>query len=58
MPVIDLTYLNYLIAAVVVYYMALFAHLTVRRMLRSKMVDSGYRPFFFIVIPAHNEEAA
>ncbi len=57
MPVIDLTYLNYLIAAVVVYYMALFAHLTVRRMLRSKMVDSGYRPFFFIIIPAHNEEA-
>jgi len=57
MPVIDLTALNYLIAAVVVYYMAMFAHLTIRRALRSNMDDTGYRPFFFIIIPAHNEEA-
>lgn len=57
MRVIDLTFLNYLVAAVVVYYMSMFAHLTLRRVLRSKMTDTGYRPFFFIIIPAHNEEA-
>jgi 1,2-diacylglycerol 3-beta-glucosyltransferase len=56
-PVIDLTILNYLVAAVVIYYMALFVHLTIRRALRTKMEDTGYRPFFFIIIPAHNEEA-
>jgi len=52
----DLTILNYVVAAVVIYYMALFAHLTVRRALRAKMKDEGYRPMFFIVVPAHNEE--
>jgi len=56
MKVIDLTLLNYLVAAVVMYYMALFAHLTVRRALRSRMEDTGYRPMFFIIVPAHNEE--
>ena len=56
MPIIDLTILNYVVAGVVIYYMALFAHLTVRRALRSKMRDTGYRPMFFILIPAHNEE--
>jgi len=54
---VELTSLNYLVAAVVVYYMALFIHLSIRRALRAKMADTGYRPFFFIIIPAHNEEA-
>jgi len=57
MKVLDLTILNYVVAAVVVYYMALWVHLTIRRALRSKMQDTGYRPFYFIIIPAHNEEA-
>lgn len=56
MQTIDLTTLNYAVAAVVVYYMAMWVHLMVRRMLRRPMEDTGYRPFFFIIIPAHNEE--
>jgi len=57
MRTIDLTALNYAVAAVVIYYMLLWLHLTVRRALRKKMPDTGYRPHFFIIIPAHNEEA-
>lgn len=57
MKVLDLTVLNYVVAAVVIYYMALWLHLTIRRMLVPYPEDRGYRPFFFIVIPAHNEEA-
>jgi 1,2-diacylglycerol 3-beta-glucosyltransferase len=54
---VDLTALNYLVAAVVVYYMALWVQLSVRRLLRREMKDTGYRPFVFIIVPAHNEEA-
>ncbi len=56
MPILDLTILNYVVAAVVVYYMLLWLHLSVRRMLTKRPEDEGYRPFFFIIIPAHNEE--
>lgn len=57
MNVLDLTVLNYVVAAVVVYYMALWTHLTIRRLLTAYPHDQGYRPYFFVVIPAHNEEA-
>lgn len=57
MRIIDLTVLNYLIAAVVVYYMLLWAHLLVRRMLVRPPQDESYKPFFFVIVPAHNEES-
>ncbi|TLM81116.1 MAG: glycosyltransferase, partial [Actinobacteria bacterium] len=53
---VDLTYLNYAVAAVVVYYLGLYVHLTVRRMLRGRMEETDYRPYYFVVVPAHNEE--
>lgn len=57
MAIIDLTILNYVVAAVVIYYMSLWVHLTVKRILRKPMQDTGYRPFFFVIVPSHNEEA-
>lgn len=57
MKPINLTALNYMVAAVVVYYMLLWLQLAVRRIFRKAMPDTGYRPFFFIVVPSHNEEA-
>lgn len=42
---------------VVAYYMFMFAYLIAKRLWGSKVTDQGYRPFFFIIIPAHNEEA-
>lgn len=54
---IDLTYLNGVIAVVVLYYVALYIHLQIKRARAGEAVDTGYRPFVFIVIPAHNEEA-
>lgn len=57
MRVLDLTPLNYVVAAVVIYYLGLWVHLTVRRAFAKRLEDTGYRPFFFVLIPAHNEEA-
>ncbi|MBA4370066.1 MAG: glycosyl transferase family 2 [Coriobacteriaceae bacterium] len=53
---IELTWLNGLVATVVVYYMFLFVHLVLRRMFGPNVRDTGYRPFVFVVVPAHNEE--
>ena len=53
---VDLTYLNAVVACVVLYYMALYVHLQIKRLRTSAPVDDGYRPFVFIIIPAHNEE--
>lgn len=41
---------------VVVYYLALYAFLQVKRLRTKPPEDAGYRPFVFIIIPAHNEE--
>lgn len=57
MRTIDLTTLNYLVAAVVVYYMLMWLQLVIRRLFKRRLRDKGYRPYFVIVVPAHNEEA-
>lgn len=57
MRIFDLTVLNYLVAAVVVYYMAMWLHLAIRRLVTRPPSGTGYEPYFFIVVPAHNEEA-
>lgn len=57
MVIVELTWLNALIAAVVVYYVSMYAFLQVKRLFSRQPVADGYEPFVFIVIPAHNEEA-
>jgi cellulose synthase/poly-beta-1,6-N-acetylglucosamine synthase-like glycosyltransferase len=54
--VIDLTFLNFLVTAVVVYYLFLYTLLAVKRVVQ-KRPSADYEPFVFVVIPAHNEEA-
>lgn len=53
---VDLTWLNGVVAVVAVYYLALFVFLLMKRLVVKKPADTGYRPFVFVVIPAHNEE--
>jgi len=53
---VELTWLNVLVGIVVAYYMFLFTYLILKRIFGTKVTDRGYRPFVFIVIPAHNEE--
>jgi len=55
--VVDITWLNRLVAAVVVYYFFLYIHLHVRKWLHKEVFDTSYEPFVFVIIPAHNEEA-
>lgn len=55
--IVDITWLNRLVAAVVVYYFFLYIHLRVRKWLKTEQLDASYEPFVFVVIPAHNEEA-
>lgn len=54
---IELTWLNTAVAIVVVYYLLLFAILLVKRRVQKRPDDPSYRPFMFVVVPAHNEEA-
>lgn len=50
---LNLTATSYVIFAIVVYYMALFALSAGRRRHQS---DDGYRPFMIVLVPARNEE--
>jgi 1,2-diacylglycerol 3-beta-glucosyltransferase len=55
MPVVDVTWLGYLMGGVAVYYFALFA-----LSLRGRPPASGdaeRQPFFVLIVPAHNEAA-
>ncbi len=54
---VELTWLNALIAAVVVYYVSMYVFLQFKRLFSRRPVADHYAPFVFVVIPAHNEEA-
>jgi 1,2-diacylglycerol 3-beta-glucosyltransferase len=55
MPVVDVTWLGYLMGGVAVYYFVLFA-LSLRGR-PSGAADTQRQPFFVLIVPAHNEAA-
>jgi 1,2-diacylglycerol 3-beta-glucosyltransferase len=59
MPVVDVTWLTWVMMAVVGYYVLLLMVSAVRMLIRRQLrtVDCMRRPFIVLVIPAHNEEA-
>jgi 1,2-diacylglycerol 3-beta-glucosyltransferase len=59
MPVVDVTWLSWVMMAVVAYYALLLTVSAVRLLSRRQLrtVDCMRRPFIVLVIPAHNEEA-
>jgi 1,2-diacylglycerol 3-beta-glucosyltransferase len=59
MTVVDVTWLSWVMMAVVAYYALLLAVSIGRRLSRrqQRTVDCVRRPFIVLVIPAHNEEA-